>query len=458
MTRLNALGLIIAILVACPVKAQLPMSGVHVAELDVFDNAMQGIMSGSNYGNGVLAVSKDGVVVYQRGFGINVPENMPMRLASVEKPICAAAIRKLIAVGDLNWSDEVFGSSGILPHQPFNGTWGDTRLGNITVMDLVNHQGGWDRAKAPIGDPQFKAIQIASAMGIASPAGRDDIIRYMLTQPLEYDPGTNGCINANNQPTFCYSNFGYMVLGRIVEEVSGRSLSSFYRTRVITANMWIPYTEVFTGRALDINQDPREPPYHCSSCNCPNIFNPSGPGVPCPYGGFHIEAFKGHGNLVASAVPLLKYMDNYQVAVQSTAGTPLPPMSFGGGVFSGGMDGTSTCVWQRGDGTNIVVLFPRRTAGDLAGIAAGFISDIIDAQNLDWPTFAVDGFWVDFTAPAAQIEVGGYDHPFRTMNQALAVGSGAKIRLQPGSSSWTGTISHKILMDAPFGTATIGNN
>ncbi len=53
--------------------------------------------------------------------------------------------------------------------------------------------------------------------------------------------------------------------------------------------------------------------------------------------------------------------------------------------------------------------------------------------------------------------VGGCDHPLRAMGQALVVGAEAKLRLQPGSTNWTGTISHKVLIDAPFGTAAIGN-
>lgn len=452
--------------------AQLPVYGKHVSELTAFDDLMQQFMNVNDIPEGVLAVGKDGFVVYQRAFGGNLPENTPMRLASVEKPIAAAAIRKLVSDGDLSLTDQVFssrsGTSGILPHEPWNGAWGDNRLGDITVEDLMNHQGGWNHTTLlgtpPLsdehGDPQFLTLQIAQRMDIPSPAGPDDIIRFMLSQPLQYDPGTNGCVvNGTNNSTFCYSNFGYMVLGQIVEEVSGTSLLNFYRSRVLSPAMWVPRQEIFTGRSLRTAQNPREPSYLCSFCSVTNIFDATGPSVQNPYGGFHLEAFTGHGNLVSSAAPLLTYMDHYRVGVQAMdgAGLPVPLLPFNGRPFQGGMDGTSTCMWQRGDGINIVVLFPTRRAGNMAQVAAQLVSNTIDASISNWPTLAVDGFWIDFAAPPSNTEVGGYDHPFRNLDQGLAVGAGAKIRLKPGSSTWTGTISHKVQIDAPLGTAIIGN-
>lgn len=456
-----ALTAIVAVMAGLVGKAgaQLPVAGVPVAEFAIFDNVMQAYMSGQGIESGILAVSKDGVIVYQRGFGTGVPENTPMRLASVEKPITAAAIRHLIANGQLNWNDFAFDlgqpGGGILPHDPWQGL-GDPALSSITIQHLMNHQGGWDRSTAPIGDPQFKTMQIAQAMGISSPAGPDDLIRFMLSQPLEYMPGTNGCTTDAGNPTFCYSNFGYMVLGKIVEEISGTSLLDYVHANILTPSQWVPNQEIVFGRTFASQQDPREPAYQCSSCSCTNVFNPGGSNVPCPYGGWHQEAFMGHGNLVASAGPLLTYMNQYQVAVQMAAGAPLPPGNFGGGSFNGGLDGTSTTILQRGDGINIVVLFTYRGGTEHGAAVAGLISDIIDAQNFNWPTFSVDGFWTDFNAPNAPIQVGGYHHPFRTMQQALGVGAGAKVRLKPGSTSWTGIINHRVQFDAPFGTTTIG--
>jgi hypothetical protein len=150
-------------------------------------------------------------------------------------------------------------------------------------------------------------------------------------------------------------------------------------------------------------------------------------------------------------------MSNYQVAVGGAAGTPLPPGNFGGGVHTGAVDGTSTVMWQRNDGNNIVVLFNRRSGdADLAFDMGQLISAIITNGAVTWPTFCVDGFWVDFNAPAGQLQVGGYNAPYRTVPSGLGVGHGAKLRFKTGSTNWTGTIAQKVRMDAPFGDVRIG--
>ena len=444
-------------------QAQLPVSGIENPEVAVFDNFMQAIMSGNGISAGVLAVSDNGVVVYQRGFGVGIPENIPMRVASVSKPITAAAIQTLIADEnfDLELTDRVFGlgtSNGILPHLPYEGS-AHPFVDDVTIADLLNHQAGWDHDI--VGDPQFMAVQIAQAIGIPSPPDRDEIIRFMLSQPMQYFPGTNGCINPNDgSSTFCYSNFAYLVLGRVVEEVSGVPLHDFFRNRLMTPNKWVANQELFTGRSLGVSQDPREPFYQCTRCNCQNVFDPNGRNVPCPYGGFNLESFVGHGNLVASAVPLLRFMDDYIVAIQSNAGLPIPPNNPNGFLFQGSIDGTNSAILQRSDGINIVVLFNKRDPDPdihYAGSVAQFISGVIDTQNPDFSDFDVDGYWVDFNAAPASIEVGGFTHPYRTINQVLNVGDGAKIRLKPGTTSWTGTISNRVVIDAPLGTASIGN-
>ncbi len=443
--------------------SQLPVAGLPVPELQIFDNVMQSYMQGEGINSGVLAVSVQGRVVYQRGFGAGVPENTPMRLASVEKPICSAAIQRLVIEGAISLDDFAFNlgqpGGGILNITPWNGIV-DDRLLDITVRHLLNHQGGWDRDTAAIGDPQFKTMQIAQAMGIPSPAGPDDIIRYMLSQPLQYTPGMNACTTPQGAPFYCYSNFGYMVLGRIVEVVSGMPLLTYYRTRILTSSMWVPNGEILRGRTFAANQSPREPTYQCTNCSVTNVFNPGGPLVANPYGGWHQEAFMGHGNLVASPAPLLEFMDRYQVGVQIPAGTPLPPEppgNFGGGSFNGALEGTSTCMRQRGDGINIVVLFTHWSGVNHAGLVANLISDIISTQGFDWPSLAADGWWLDFNYPPGSfLQVGSYTFPIRTMPQALGVGAGAKVRLKPGTSNWTGTISHRMQLDSPLGVATIG--
>ena len=459
------------------VRAQ-TISGVPVPELSLFEDAMISVIEDYNMNSGVLAISKDGYVVYQRGFGndiqteIPIPENMPMRLASVEKPLTAAVIRDLAADGFFSLNDFVFDlgqpGGGILPSNiyfPYNGRLGDTRLANITVNHLLLHQGGWDIETLGY-DPQLSPIMIAEALNIDSPPGREPTVAYMMSQPLQYMPGSPPCSkdsvdNCLSTPLGCYcgfqySNFGYMLLGLIIEEVTGENVAAQVRKRILTPEMWIPATEVFTGRTFYEDTNPREP-YYIHSGMWQNAFDPTGDLVSAPYGGWDLWAWQGHGNMVSSAAPLLKFLDKY-IVIGNNIGVPLTTALTGSNwsAHGGGMAGTSTVALQHGGNINIVVLFNKRN-GDAMDALVGMLLGLIDGWGYPqtWPIFSVDGFWLDFNATVSGF--GGYDDPFHTIETTLAsTVDGTKLRIKPGSSNWTGKITKKMLIDAPFGTVLIG--
>ena len=101
---------------------------------------------------GVVGIIKDGVIVYQRGF--DTPENTTLRVASVEKPFTAAAIQILASPSWnlLQLTDFVFDlgqpQGGILDIPVWNGTLGSIFLKDITVQNLLDHEGGWDSSVA----------------------------------------------------------------------------------------------------------------------------------------------------------------------------------------------------------------------------------------------------------------------------------------------------------------------
>lgn len=452
-----------------PAAAQLPVTGWPVPELQAFDNAMQDFMAANGLTGGVLALSKDGCIIYQRGFGqmhpppdyTPMPENTPMRIASVEKPLTSAAIRRLIgtSLGDLEWTDNVFdlgqSGGGILSYTPWNGI-GDSRLQAITVRHIFDHEGGWDRENAQIcedneGDPMFDDVCIADEMGVGSPPSRHDIIRYMLSEPLQFTPGTN----------YAYSNFGYMLLGRIVETISGLSHLNYIRSEILNTDRWVPNSEIIHGRSFDANQNVREPTY-MDDGTCTNVFDPGGDDVACPYGGWTQENLIGHGNFVASAVPLLVYMDYYQVGVGGIAGTPLLGGSPMNASHEGLLPGTSTIMRQRSDGINFVILFnfgDGQPAGAVASVIDGLITYYLNDPTFVWPTDCVDGSWVDFEGTGIAPQFGGFNAPFLSIDAAVAMtyGNGVKLRFKPGAAEWSGTLNYRMRLDAPFGRVRIGS-
>lgn len=436
-----------------PTPPQLPVFGQPVPELQAFDDTMQLYMSAKNIPAGVLGVMRQGRVVYLRGFG--VPENTPMRLASVEKPITAAAVRMLANQGALALTDPAFdlnGNGGILNIAPWMGTLGDSDLVDVTVQDLIDHRGGWDSEETGF-DPQFETDTIGTLMGLGQPANRQQVVSFMLAQQLQHTPGTE----------WAYSNFGFMVLGLIVEARSGQNLQDYVRSTVLTPTIWVPATEIFRGQTFLGSVSPREPFYLSNKGICTNIFDPNGPGVWCPYGSWsHHIAFQGHGNLVASAAPVLEYLDRFVVwggqGVNTNLGAPLSGNP-SGGAHTGRIDGTSTIASQGSgpDPVHIVVLFDK-TAGqdpDYAADVAGQIRQTILAGGFTWPTDSVDGFYVDSGTSAAGF--GGYSDPFGSMSAAIQnTQDGSKLHLKPGVHAWSGTLAHKALLDAPFGGAVVG--
>jgi CubicO group peptidase (beta-lactamase class C family) len=69
----------------------------------------------------------------------------------------------------------------------------------------------------------FMSEKIARANGEPPPANQRAIIRYMLGQPLDFDPGAR----------YAYSNFGYCVLGRIIEKISGLGYAAWVQQDVL---------------------------------------------------------------------------------------------------------------------------------------------------------------------------------------------------------------------------------
>lgn len=154
-----------------------------------------------------LAVSRNGKLVYQKGYGVEDPEtgekvttSSQFRIASVSKLITSVAVMKLLEEDKISLDQKVFGASGILGTtygtQPYK-----TYVTDVTVNDLLHHTiGGWGQNS----DPAFFDINL----------DENAVIDWTLNnQALTSAPGSK----------FDYSNFGYMLLTKIIEKVSGKT-------------------------------------------------------------------------------------------------------------------------------------------------------------------------------------------------------------------------------------------
>ena len=243
-----------------------------------------------------FAIARDGLVLYARGFGYAdvkrreaVQPDSLFRIASVSKTFTSAAIMLLVQRGRLKLLDQAFPLLNIeVPSDKKSQV--DARLNTITIHHLLCHTGGWARgsAKNPFEtwtgfDPMLFPIEIAQSLGVPPPPGPADIVRFMTTRPLDFDPGAR----------YAYSNFGYCVLGRVIEKVSGVSYSEFVRNEVLRP---IGIEDVRLGKSLLSSRAPREVHFYPSGDKRPsskNVFG--GPDVQWCYGGFELEAMDSHG-------------------------------------------------------------------------------------------------------------------------------------------------------------------
>jgi N-acyl-D-amino-acid deacylase len=252
-------------------------------------------------------VLRDGKLIYARGFGYADVENKTpvqpdalFRIASVSKTLTSAAIMKLVEEGKLALDDRV---APLIAHlTPTQGATVDPRWEQITIRHLLNHAGGWDRNKPNGGfDPIDRPISAAVAVNAPVPASGETLIRYMKGLPLDFNPGEK----------FAYSNFGYIILGRVIERLSGMPYPEYVRTRVLQP---VGANRTQQGRSRMKDALPGEVKYYTPwepglgmTANVPSVFPGEG-FVPFNYGGFHLEVSDASGAWVSSTIDLLRFL------------------------------------------------------------------------------------------------------------------------------------------------------
>jgi N-acyl-D-amino-acid deacylase len=315
MKRSKALmtGMLVAASLSCggdpttpPVSPpEIPISGAAVPGMTSYDQIIPALMRKYGIPGGAVAVMRGGKLIYARGFGYADVENKTpvqpdalFRLASVSKPITSVAIMKLVEENKLTLDDRV---APLIEHlAPAPGATVDPRWEQITIRQLLDHTGGWDRNRPNGGfDPMFRPAIAAAAVGAPAPASAETIIRYMKGMPLDFDPGTR----------FVYSNFGYAILGRVIEQLSGMPYEEYVRVRVLQP-VGANRTRLGKTRMGDALAD--EVKYYFPGMNVnaplvPSVFPGEGM-VPVNYGGFYVEAMDSHGGWVSSTVDLLRFM------------------------------------------------------------------------------------------------------------------------------------------------------
>lgn len=194
----------------------------EIPELEGLDKKVRYYMRKWQFKGASLAITRGDSLVYAKGYGIaddgvDMQPGHIMRMASVSKLITAVGIMVLQDRGMLNIKDTVFGPSGILKDTLFTSIIKDKNHHKITIEHLLRHQGGFHR------DPVFSSRDVKNQMQLDHAPEKEDFYRLVLSRRLRFAPGS----------WQKYSNFGYILLSDIIEEVSGMPYEEFMKKEVL---------------------------------------------------------------------------------------------------------------------------------------------------------------------------------------------------------------------------------
>lgn len=153
--------------------------------------------------SGVVLLAKDGNPILLRAWGDGIRVDTKFNLGSINKIFTQVAIGQLAKTGKLSLTDTI---RKHLPDYP------SPVADKITIQQLVEHKSG-------LGDffgPEYLAAPPSSLRKLS------DYLPLFVNKPLEFEPGTDQR----------YSNAGYIVLGLIIERITGQSYYDYVRDHV----------------------------------------------------------------------------------------------------------------------------------------------------------------------------------------------------------------------------------
>lgn len=160
---------------------------------------------------GTVLVVKDGHTIIDQGYGSadlewSIP-NSPItkfRLGSITKQFTATSVLLLQERGKLNVDDPI---SKYLPDAP--ASWS-----KITIANVLTHTSG---IPSFTGFPDYRTTEWKDT-------NPTELVARFRDKPLEFEPGSK----------FNYSNSGYVLLGYLIEKVSGQTYADFLQQNIFT--------------------------------------------------------------------------------------------------------------------------------------------------------------------------------------------------------------------------------
>jgi CubicO group peptidase (beta-lactamase class C family) len=163
--------------------------------------------------HGSVVVARKGEVLLKKGVGManaeketRITPSTKFMIGSITKTFTAAAVMQLEERGLLSLNDPV---TKHIPDYP------DEAGEKITIHHLLSHTSG-------IPDIAANALHLGDTTKSRAPR---DLIRLFQDEPLEFEPGENSR----------YSSSGYVLLGLIIEKVSGQTYYDYVRDHIFSS-------------------------------------------------------------------------------------------------------------------------------------------------------------------------------------------------------------------------------
>ena len=260
-------------------------SNWQLKDLNHIKSVVMDFMAKYNVEGSSLALVKDGRLVYSQGFGVMEKTlNKPVqatslfRIASLSKPITSAVLMMMIEENLIKLESKIFGQNGVLGTDYGTQPYSDYEK-QITLQHLLEHTAGglsWANNNFDPYDPMFQHLWDYDF---------SKLIGWVLdTRDPSVQPGTD----------YAYSNFGYCVLGRVIEKISGQSYESYVQQKILNP---IGATLTKIGKSKISEKVKYEVTYYDN--NSPY------------YPNLNVERMDAHGGWISSSVDLARFLVHF---------------------------------------------------------------------------------------------------------------------------------------------------
>jgi D-alanyl-D-alanine carboxypeptidase len=239
-------------LAAIPTPAEFALPRMNEADAIAGLRSMLEKSAAADQFSGVALVAHDGKTIFAHAYGMadrekKIPNRLDtqFRIGSMNKMFTAVGILQLAQAGKLQLSD---------PLSKFLPDYANKDLASkVTIHHLLTHTGG----TGDIFGPEFDAHRLELKT-------LNDYVKLYEKRGLQFEPGSK----------WEYSNYGFLLLGVVIEKVSGKGYYDYVREHVFKpAGMnltdSLPENEAVAGRSVGYMQERPNAPWTPNSDTLP---------------------------------------------------------------------------------------------------------------------------------------------------------------------------------------------